>query len=1514
LERPGEDPFVSIVVPTYNSQKTIAKCLQSIKDQTYKKVEAIVVDRYSTDNTMKIAKQFGVRLLFVTQERSTAKNYAARQAFGDFLLFVDSDMLLAPETVEECVDKCTKTGADAIAIPLKSISQGRLSECRKIERESLSDLTEFMEAPRFIRKSAFLRVEGFDEKLVCGEDFDLTQRLRKAGHKIGNVYSEILHFEGAASFYEIFRKAYYYGRTIPALMKKEPKETARRYANIRFESVRTAGVMFRRVSFLLNFVTMKILELMAYATGILAQLFSQPVRSDRMKTLKTKLVANRSAILGFGVLGLVSIVIFRNFLFSPEWPGGGDVSGFVSRAYLYGKDFRWLYMWRGYSFGFVEGLSSMDFFLMVLYWIFKSPSWTVKVFMFLSYLAAAFSMYVFSYRYTHRHIAALSASLVYVLNQWFFSQLTEAHADIIFSYALAPLLFVLLDKTLESSKLRNIIFLSLGLSIFVTGFHPECTVIYSVFLAIFALFFLFFPSRNGKTKARLFQLLRVSVLSALFVSALSAFFLFPFVTNVRAPYFHSSYTYPLEDALGPSYANVAEAFTLRAVERWGYVNVVDVYSGLGVPDFPVDIFLLLVFILAYCTLFFHRDRYTFFFAFSAVVSVFLAKGPYPPFGQFFVWAWANIPHFAIFRAANRWIMMAVFSDAFFVSLLVCHLASYVEGKSSSQVFERYFRVKVKNNKSLGTKKLVISVDFLNAFLKRFRGFIHALSILLLICIFLSGFLSCFFFFSRGLQVFTPSEQYLAPYEWLASQEDDDKVVSVCRGPSEWADPTSGESDFASGGMLTTLGWTHDLGFDSSFIHDKPVLQNGGLDFKSRQFVDYLRFRLARGHLTDRLLKMLGPFAYNYLVIPFYTTNQTRTFFLNQEGGRLTYNQSGMILQNDYAASRVFGTNQSMFVVGGFESIDALCKIGSFNPSKVALYYAPESVESGASVYEMVNRSQVFCFANSNIMDLAMMSLGNAATVVLAGDYGFSSLNLTRYWVKWPSWRITGALVLGGEILTTVGKNKIDIPFQLTSDGLYNIYLRVGFAPTRGKLRLSLDGEFVREISPYFPLMSKLDWVNMTSLNLAKGKHCITLENDGSGYNDVDAVAIVKPHDLESRIDEIVSTLQGFQGRLLYLLEAENTFLNSSINDWYWTVSPYTGYVIRSESLGLNVAPLASVNATSESEFMEARRAIDGSLKTRWTSEKNVLPQMLELTWNSTQKLRGLRVTFENAYATDYTIQTWNGTWINQTAVVGNNQLERMHSFTEPVETTKLRICVTGFSDFYRVSIWELDAYSVETISASSKLFIPRKGNYMVAARVATGPNYGTICFRISDKTYAISCNDTTNRFGWREIGPFNLTCGETTIGIGGVGPVELDELLLYSLKDGENYLPLSGLFNSSLPKVSVSYEKVNPCTFRVHVNASEPFILVFSEAYNPLWKASTTEQAFISIPAYSLINSFYINKTGQFTLTIYFTGQTYADIGLITSLVSFTSSVLALPIVHLKTLRKPRFIKQEQSM
>jgi len=518
-------------------------------------------------------------------------------------------------------------------------------------------------------------------------------------------------------------------------------------------------------------------------------------------------------------------------------------------------------------------------------------------------------------------------------------------------------------------------------------------------------------------------------------------------------------------------------------------------------------------------------------------------------------------------------------------------------------------------------------------------------------------------------------------------------------------------------------------------------------------------------------------------------------------------------------------------------------------------------------------------------------------LIRAGDYGFPSLNMTQYWVKWPSWRIIGAFVLGGDLLTTVGKNSIVIPFDLHSDGVYNLFLRIGFAPSRGKLSLSVDGETVGEFSPNYPLMSKLEWVNMTSVNLAKGKHFVTIENDGTGYNDVDAIAIVKPSELQTKMNEITNWLQAFQGRILDLQEAENVFLNTSNNNWYWTVSPYNGYVIRSEGSSVNVAPLARANASSESDSMKAQCAVDGKLTTRWTSEKYTLPQWLELTWNSTQRLHGVRIVFENAYATDYAVQTWNGTsWKNQTVVTGNKELERTHNFTEVVETNKLRIYVTGFSDYYRVSIWELEAQSADLTFTSSKLVIPRKGNYMLAARVATGPNQGTLYFEVNNKIYSIPCNNSLSRYEWREIGPLNLTAGEASVGIGALGPVEFDEVLLYSLKDWESTLSLAELFGSSSPQASVNYERINPCTYKVNVNASEPFTLVFSDTYDPSWKAYTSEEEFSSSQAYSLVNSFRINKTGQFTLTIYFTGQNYASTGLIIFASSFTSLIVALPL------------------
>jgi len=99
----SNQPLVSIVVPTRNSAETLPLCLASIRRQTYRNIEVIVVDSYSTDNTVEIAKRFGAKVIQVAGERARAKNVGLRLAKGKYVLFIDSDMVLTPRVVEKCI-------------------------------------------------------------------------------------------------------------------------------------------------------------------------------------------------------------------------------------------------------------------------------------------------------------------------------------------------------------------------------------------------------------------------------------------------------------------------------------------------------------------------------------------------------------------------------------------------------------------------------------------------------------------------------------------------------------------------------------------------------------------------------------------------------------------------------------------------------------------------------------------------------------------------------------------------------------------------------------------------------------------------------------------------------------------------------------------------------------------------------------------------------------------------------------------------------------------------------------------------------------------------------------------------------------------------------------------------------------------------------------------------------------------------------------------------------------------
>ena len=91
-------PKISVIVPVYNTERYLSKCLDSILNQTYDDIEVIVVNDGSTDNSELIIKEyvnkFPNKLKYYKKENgglSDARNYGVEKAIGDYLCFVDSD-------------------------------------------------------------------------------------------------------------------------------------------------------------------------------------------------------------------------------------------------------------------------------------------------------------------------------------------------------------------------------------------------------------------------------------------------------------------------------------------------------------------------------------------------------------------------------------------------------------------------------------------------------------------------------------------------------------------------------------------------------------------------------------------------------------------------------------------------------------------------------------------------------------------------------------------------------------------------------------------------------------------------------------------------------------------------------------------------------------------------------------------------------------------------------------------------------------------------------------------------------------------------------------------------------------------------------------------------------------------------------------------------------------------------------------------------------------------------------
>ena len=268
-----DNPLVSVVIPTYNSEKTLPKCLESIKNQTYKNIEVIVVDKFSVDRTVGNAKKFNTKIIQSNAEMSKARNIGLSKTHKNsiYAFFIDSDMELDCKVIEESV-KLLKSNnrIGGLIIPEESVGNTFISKIRYFER-SFYEGTE-IEAARFFRKELVERVGGYDEDIIFYEDHTVPQKIEKLGFDIkARISSKIFHHENI-SIDKWLKKKYYYGETAYKYKERYYQHTTQQIGFFYRYSIFLLNKRFySKPSLALGVLILKLLEYIAAGLGYIAR-------------------------------------------------------------------------------------------------------------------------------------------------------------------------------------------------------------------------------------------------------------------------------------------------------------------------------------------------------------------------------------------------------------------------------------------------------------------------------------------------------------------------------------------------------------------------------------------------------------------------------------------------------------------------------------------------------------------------------------------------------------------------------------------------------------------------------------------------------------------------------------------------------------------------------------------------------------------------------------------------------------------------------------------------------------------------------------------------------------------------------------------------------------------------------------------------------------------------------------------------------------------------------------------
>lgn len=207
--------MISIIIPCYNSETFVGRALDSVLKQTYKDWEIILVNNNSTDGTQAVLDAFQakypekVRVFNETKKGApAARNKGLQEAKGEWVQFLDADDEILPEKLAGQIALAEKEGASIVTSPYTRIGTRDRKHFVVPRGLYMDDVWSALilsnmgiTSSNLFKRALLLQVEGWDEKLVASQEYDMMFRMLQLNPKVAfdNRDLTIIHFGSVES-------------------------------------------------------------------------------------------------------------------------------------------------------------------------------------------------------------------------------------------------------------------------------------------------------------------------------------------------------------------------------------------------------------------------------------------------------------------------------------------------------------------------------------------------------------------------------------------------------------------------------------------------------------------------------------------------------------------------------------------------------------------------------------------------------------------------------------------------------------------------------------------------------------------------------------------------------------------------------------------------------------------------------------------------------------------------------------------------------------------------------------------------------------------------------------------------------------------------------------------------------------------------------------------------------------------------------------------------------------------